>query len=97
MDNKKKLDSTNDNIKNELSKTEKSFTFKENKNTVQNTSTKIKTCAVMNYDKYKQVIRCRFDKYGIEVPSSIAPKEQTIKVEYTGEIGNPNFTFKKLD
>lgn len=97
MGNKKRLNSTNDNNKNEISIIEKTSDFIENTNLHQNTNTKTKTCAVMNYDKYKQVIRCRFDKYGIEVPSSIAPKEQSIKVEYTGEIGNPNFTFKKID
>ena len=54
---------------------------------------KTKLCKVLFYDKLKNILHLDFDGFGIQINyNGVDTKE--INIQYTSEIGKPDFTFK---
>lgn len=53
---------------------------------------KIKKCKVLFYDKLKNILHIDFDGFGIQVEYCGEEKED-VNIQYTSEIGKPDFTF----
>lgn len=54
-------------------------------------SKKIKICKVIFNDKINGILHVDFEGFGIQV--NCKEEKDTVKIQYTSEIGKPDFTF----
>lgn len=82
-----------ENVVQENSETEH---IRSRRNTKKRETKQVKQCKVLRYTEKTRTLGLLFDNYGIQIKDVDKPAGDIVSVEYTGEIGKPNFKFSMV-